>query len=69
MGATVWNEFTIDQPDTGMRPDSGHSVYSGFAKQLINLPLYVSFLLQRTSIFRPQNCLTYACCMKPAALR
>ena len=26
MGATVsLNEFTIDQPDTGMRPDSGHS--------------------------------------------
>ena len=41
------------------------TVYSGFAKQLINLLLYVSFLLQRTSIFRPQNCLAYACCMKP----
>ena len=40
------------------------TVYSGFAKQLINL-LHVSFLLQRTSIFRPQNCLAYACCMKP----
>ena len=25
MGATVSNEFTIDQPDTGTRPDSGHS--------------------------------------------
>ena len=26
---------------------------------------YVSFLPQRTSIFRPQNYLAYACCMKP----
>ena len=26
MGATVSNEFIIDQPDTGTRPDSGHSV-------------------------------------------
>ena len=25
MGATVSNEFTIDQPDIGTRPDSGHS--------------------------------------------
>ena len=25
MGVTVSDEFTIDQPDPGTRPDSGHS--------------------------------------------
>ena len=43
MGATVsLNEFTIDQPDTGTRPDSDHLQYTvGLPNNL--LP-YVSFL-------------------------
>ena len=40
------------------------AVYSGFAMQLINLFLYASFLPKRTSIYRRQNCLAFACCMK-----
>ena len=33
--------------------------------KLINHLMDVSFLPQRTGIFRPQNYLAYACCMKP----
>ena len=44
MGAIVsLYKFTIDQPDTGTRADSGHSQCT------VGLPF------QRTGIFRPEN--------------
>ena len=56
------SEFTIDQPDTGVRPDSGHMHCTvGFT---VNKSSYGCLSTPRTGIFRPQNYLAYACCMK-----
>ena len=67
MGATVsLYELTIDQPDTGTRPDSGHLQCTVFP---CNIILYMClFYPQRTDIFRPQNYLAYVCCINPKTM-
>ena len=66
MGATLsLYEFTIDQPDTGMRPDSGHSQCTVGLPCINKSSYFFPFVPKELAYIGPQNYLAYACCMKP----